>query len=65
MNYKAKNQVSGPLGIPQLKGAEKVPNYMNDYNVQIKMDYPILRIELIMTHKQQRGIFIKKRLLLR
>ena len=34
-NYKAKNK-SGAVGIPQLKGGEKVPNFMNDYKVQIE-----------------------------
>ena len=35
-NYKAKNPKSGTLGIPQLKGADKVTNFMNDYKIQIE-----------------------------
>ena len=34
-NYQAKNKNSGALGIPQLMGANKVPNYQNDYETQI------------------------------
>jgi hypothetical protein len=35
-NYKAKNPKSGALGIPQLLGGDKVPNYATDYKVQIE-----------------------------
>ena len=35
-DYQAINKKSGALGIPQLKGAQKVPNYMSDYKVQIE-----------------------------
>ena len=35
-NYQAKNPNSGTLGIPQLKGADKVPNFKNDYKIQIE-----------------------------
>jgi hypothetical protein len=35
-NYKAYNQQSGTLGIPQLKGWQNVPNYKEDYKVQIE-----------------------------
>ena len=35
-NYKAKNENSGALGIPQLIGADKVKNYSTDYKVQIE-----------------------------
>ena len=35
-NYKAKNPKTGALGIPQLIGGDKVPNYATDYKVQIE-----------------------------
>lgn len=35
-NYQAKNNKSGALGIPQLKGGDKVPNFSTDYTVQIE-----------------------------
>lgn len=35
-NYRAQNKVSGTLGIPQLKGADKVPDFMNNYKIQIE-----------------------------
>ena len=35
-NYKAKNKKSGALGIPQLIGADKVPDYETNYKVQIE-----------------------------
>ena len=35
-NYKAKNKKSGALGIPQLIGGDKVPNYETDFKVQIE-----------------------------
>ena len=35
-NYKAKNSKTGALGIPQLIGGDKVPNYENDFKVQIE-----------------------------
>jgi hypothetical protein len=40
-NYKAHNKKSGTLGIPQLKGAEKVPNFKSDYKTQVDrgLDY--------------------------
>ncbi len=35
-NYLAKNKKTGALGIPQLIGGDKVPNYATDYKVQIE-----------------------------
>ena len=35
-NYKAENKKTGALGIPQLKGGKNVPNFENDYKVQIE-----------------------------
>ena len=34
-NYKAKNKKSGAAGIPQLMGGSNVPNFDNDYKLQI------------------------------
>jgi hypothetical protein len=34
-NYKAKNK-SGAAGIPQIKGGSNVPNFDNDYKVQVE-----------------------------
>ena len=35
-DYKAKNEKTGALGIPQLIGGDKVPNYATDYKIQIE-----------------------------
>ena len=41
-NYKAQNP-SGADGIPQLMGGKKVPNFMNDYRVQIEHGFSYIK----------------------
>lgn len=41
-NYKAENP-SGAVGIPQLKGGKNVPNFMNDYKLQIEHGFSYIK----------------------
>ena len=41
-NYKAKNK-SGAAGIPQLKGGSNVPNFDNDYKVQVEHGFSYIK----------------------
>ena len=41
-NYKAENS-SGAVGIPQLKGGKNVPNFMNDYQLQIEHGFSYIK----------------------
>ena len=42
-NYKAKNNKSGAAGIPQLKGGSNVPNFDNDYKVQVEHGFSYIK----------------------
>ena len=41
-NYKAENR-SGAVGIPQLKGGKNVPNFMNDYKLQVEHGFSYIK----------------------
>ena len=42
-NYKAKNKSSGAAGIPQLKGGSNVPNFDDDYRVQVEHGFSYIK----------------------
>ena len=42
-NYKAKNKKSGAAGIPQLMGGSNVPNFDDDYKLQIEHGFSYIK----------------------
>ena len=42
-NYKSKNPKSGAAGIPQLMGGSSVPNFDNNYKVQIEHGFSYIK----------------------
>ena len=42
-NYKSKNPKSGAAGIPQLMGGSNVPNFDNNYEVQIEHGFSYIK----------------------